>query len=196
MTSAPFVSDAFSQVSNRRKRAQPPEYRDPPDLTRLGALVFMHLGCLGVFWVGFSPIAFSLAALFYFTRAFALTAFYHRYFSHRAFKTSRWFQFAGAFLGSTAMQKGPLWWAAHHRDHHRFADREGDVHSPHVHGFSWSHMGWFLTRANNELRSALVRDWLKYPELRYLDRYAAFVALVFAAGLYALGEILRSVGPV
>jgi stearoyl-CoA desaturase (Delta-9 desaturase) len=129
------------------------------------------------------------------TRAFGLTAFYHRYFSHRAFKTSRWFQFSGAFLGCMALQKGPLWWAAHHRDHHRCADSEGDVHSPHVHGFSWAHMGWFLTPANNELRSVLVRDWLKFPELRYLDRYAAVVAVFFAVGLYALGEVLSSVSP-
>ena len=128
-------------------------------------------------------------------RAFGLTAFYHRYFSHRAFKTSRSFQFLVVLLGCTAMQKGPLWWAAHHRDHHRYADREPDVHSPRVHGFSWAHMGWFLTPANNKLRASLVRDWLKFPELKHLDRAAPLVALAFAAGLYAFGELLRRVAP-
>ena len=171
------------------------EAREKPDLLRLAALVFMHAGCLGVCWAGFSPTALALAAFFYLTRAFALTAFYHRYFSHRAFKTSRWLQFLGAVLGSTAMQKGPLWWAAHHRDHHRCADSEGDVHSPQVHSFAWAHMGWFLTPRNNELRETLVRDWLRFPELRWVDRYAAVIAVLFAAGLYALGEMLHSKMP-
>ncbi len=171
------------------------EPRDRPDFIRVSALVFMHVGCLGVLWVGVSRVALALAAFFYLTRAFGLTAFYHRYFSHRAFRTSRWFQFLGALLGCTALQKGPLWWAAHHRVHHRFADSEGDVHSPHVHGFAWAHFGWFLTPANNELRANLVRDWLKFPELRYLDRYAAAIALLFALMLYGGGEIVSSVFP-
>jgi stearoyl-CoA desaturase (Delta-9 desaturase) len=169
--------------------------RERPDWLRLGALAFMYVGCIGLLWVGWSWTAIALAGLLYVIRAFGLTAFYHRYFSHRAFKTSRWFQFAGATLGCTALQKGPLWWAAHHRDHHRLSDREGDVHSPHVHGILWAHMGWFLTPRNNELRSRLVRDWLRFPELRWLERGAPFVAVVFGAALYGVGELLRLVAP-
>ena len=146
-------------------------------------------------WVGHSPTALSLAAFLYVARTFGLTAFFHRYFAHRAFKTSRWFQFAGALLGTTALQKGPLWWAAHHRDHHRFADSEGDVHSPHLHGFAYSHMGWFLTRRNNELRESLVRDWIAFPELRWLDRLTPLVALTFVACVFFLGETLRLFAP-
>jgi stearoyl-CoA desaturase (delta-9 desaturase) len=170
--------------------AAPPDVRDKPDWLRLLALVSMHAGCLAVLWVGWSWTAVNLAALSYVGRAFGLTGFYHRYFSHRAFKTSRWFQFAGALLGCLALQKGPLWWAAHHREHHRSSDREGDVHSPHVHGFLWAHMGWFLTPRNNELRADLVRDWLKFPELGWLDRCAPVVAVLFAAAVYGLGELL------
>jgi len=155
----------------------------------------MHAGCLAVLWVGWSWTAVGLAALLYLSRAFGLTAFYHRYFSHRAFKTSRWFQFVGGVLGCLALQKGPLWWAAHHREHHRSSDREGDVHSPHVHGFIWAHMGWFLTPRNNELRAGLIRDWLKFPELRWLDRCAPLVALLFAATVYGLGELLHALMP-
>ncbi len=195
MTSASIASKAPAQVCSPADEAPAPGPRDKPDFLRLAALVFMHAGCLGVFWVGYSPAAFTLAVVFYLTRAFGLTAFYHRYFSHRAFKTSRWFQFVGALLGCAAMQKGPLWWAAHHRDHHRFADADGDVHSPHIHGFSWAHMGWFLTPSNNDLRSSLVRDWLRFPELRLVDRYAAAVALLVALGLYVLGEILHAALP-
>ena len=145
MISAAPAMGAPSQVSIPGAPLRLHESRERPDPFRLAALAFMHVGCLGVFWVGFSPTALAFAAFLYLIRAFGLTAFYHRYFSHRAFKTSRWFQFLGAVLGCTALQKGPLWWAAHHRDHHRFADREGDVHSPHVHGFAWAHIGWFLT---------------------------------------------------
>ena len=164
--------------------------RDKPDWLRLGALVFMHAGCLAVLWVGWSWTAVGLAAMLYLCRAFGLTGFYHRYFSHRAFKTSRWFQFVGALLGCLALQKGPLWWAAHHREHHRSSDHEGDVHSPHVHGFVWAHMGWFLTPRNNELRADLVRDWMKFPELRLLDRFAPLLAILFAVSVYGLGERL------
>jgi len=163
---------------------------DRPDWLRLSALAFMHLGCLGAIWTGWSWTAVTLAAVLYLVRAFGLTAFYHRYFAHRTFKTSRWFQFAGAALGCLALQKGPLWWAAHHREHHRSSDREGDVHSPHVHGFLWAHMGWFLSPRNNELRWELIRDWLKFPELRLLDRFAPLVAVLYGALLYGLGEWL------
>jgi stearoyl-CoA desaturase (delta-9 desaturase) len=161
----------------------------------VATLALMHVGCLGVFWVSWSWVAVVLAVLLYLARAFGLTAFYHRYFSHRAFKTSRWLQFGGALLGCMALQKGPLWWAAHHREHHRRSDREGDAHSPHVHGFIWAHMGWFLTPRNNELRLGLVRDWLRFPELRWLDRCAPAVALLFGAGLFGLGEMLQYYWP-
>jgi len=185
----------FVRSSAGRDPVSPSAAQDRPDWLRLAALVFMHAGCLAVFWVGWSLTAVVLAAVFYVARAFGLTAFYHRYFSHRAFRTSRWLQFVGALLGCFALQKGPLWWAAHHREHHRRSDRDGDVHSPHVHGVVWAHMGWFLTPRNNELRADLVRDWLNYPELRWLDRYALAIAPPFALGTFALGELLEFVAP-
>ncbi|HVX61731.1 MAG TPA: acyl-CoA desaturase [Pirellulales bacterium] len=155
----------------------------------------MHAGCLLALWTGSSATAVSLAVVLYLARAFGLTAFYHRYFAHRAFKTTRWFQFVGAVLGCLALQKGPLWWAAHHRVHHCRSDRPGDVHSPRVHGFIWAHLGWFLTPANNELRTETIRDFAKFPELRWLDRHAVLIALPLAALLYALGEALASFTP-
>jgi len=170
-------------------------HSDRPDPLRLVALIVMHVGCLGVFWVGWSPIAVVIALVLYVARAFGLTAFYHRYFSHRAFKTSRAVQFFGGLLGCLALQKGPLWWAAHHREHHRSSDHEGDVHSPHVHRVLWAHMGWFLTPENNKLQSNLVRDWLRYPELRWLDRAAPLVAVGYALALGAFGALLKQFAP-
>jgi stearoyl-CoA desaturase (delta-9 desaturase) len=174
-----------------RPPRRPIDCRDQIAWSNAATLALMHLGCLGVFWVGWSPTAVGLASLSYVIRAFGLTAFYHRYFSHRAFRTSRWFQFVGALLGCLALQKGPLWWAAHHRNHHRHSDREPDVHSPRVHGIVWAHLGWFLTPRNNDLRTESIRDWLRFPELVLLDRFAPLVAVAYAAVLWIFGEVLR-----
>ncbi|MCA9130350.1 MAG: acyl-CoA desaturase [Planctomycetales bacterium] len=158
--------------------------------TRLIGLIFMHLGCLGLLWVSWSATCIALAIGMYLLRAFALTAFYHRYFSHRAFKTSRWFQFCGALLGLTALQKGPLWWAAHHRHHHRQSDASHDVHSPIAHGFLWAHLGWIVSKSNSNVRLELIKDWLRFPELRWLERNSILVAAIFAGLVYGAGELL------
>src|SRR5262249_51674604 len=118
---------------------------------------------------------------------FAITGFYHRYFSHRTFKTSRWGQFLFALLGVCAVQRGPLWWAAHHRHHHRYSDREQDIHSPAQHGFLWSHMGWFSSRAHFPTNLNTVADLAKFPELRLLDRSDVLIAILLAISLYLLG---------
>ena len=111
------------------------------DWLRVIPFIGMHLACLGVVWVGFSWIALFVAIALYALRMFALTGFYHRYFSHKAFKTSRVVQFLVAMIGAMCVQRGPLWWAAHHRNHHRHADTQADIHSPVQRGFWWSHMG-------------------------------------------------------
>ena len=115
------------------------------DWARVVPFLLMHLACLAVFWVGFSWAALSAAISLYVLRMFAITGFYHRYFSHRTFKTSRVGQFLFGLLGASAVQRGPIWWAAHHRHHHVHSDKPEDVHSPAQHGFFWSHMGWFMS---------------------------------------------------
>src|SRR3990170_822906 len=117
------------------------------DLACVSPYIAIHLGCLLVFVVGWSWIAVGIAWLLYLVRMFAITGFYHRYFSHRTFCASRPVQFAMAVLGNSCVQKGPLWWAAHHRIHHRVADQPEDIHSPVRHGLFWSHIGWILSRS-------------------------------------------------
>jgi len=158
------------------------------DWARLLPFIGLHLGCLGVLWVGVSTTAVLVAVALYALRMFAITGFYHRYFSHNAFRTSRAAQLVFAVLGAAAVQRGPLWWASHHRHHHANSDRAADAHSPLQHGFLWSHMGWFLARENFATRTALVADLARYPELRFLDRYDALVPLLLALSLYAAGE--------
>jgi len=160
------------------------------DWLRVIPFLLLHLSCLGVIWVGWSWTALVFAASFYALRMFAITAFYHRYFSHRSFQTSRLVQFVFALLGSSAIQRGPIWWASHHREHHRHSDEEGDVHSPRRHGFWWSHVGWIMARGNFRPRLDLVRDLTRYPELRFLDRFDVLVPVLLIPLIYWLGEAL------
>jgi len=169
--------------------------RDRIDWARVLPFVGMHAACLAVFWVGVSPVAVGVALALYLLRMFAITGFYHRYFSHRSFKTSRVTQFGFAVLGAAAVQRGPIWWAAHHRHHHAHSDKAEDVHSPRQRGFLWSHMGWFLSRRHFAPDLGRVRDLLKFPELRWLDRFDILVPFVLAVGLLALGSWLGHTWP-
>ena len=165
------------------------------DWPRVVPFVLLHLGCLAVIWTGWSPFAVGTAVALYAIRMFAITAFYHRYFSHRAFRTSRFWQFVFAVIGAAAVQRGPLWWAAHHRHHHAHSDRPEDSHSALQDGFLWSHMGWFLARQNFPTRSHLVRDLARYPELRWLDRYDIAVPTALFLALWGLGAWLEAAHP-
>jgi stearoyl-CoA desaturase (delta-9 desaturase) len=165
------------------------------DWLRTLPFVGLHLACLAVLWVGSSPTAVWIALGLYAIRMFAITGFYHRYFSHRAFRTSRPAQFVFALLGASAVQRGPLWWASQHRHHHAHADDEQDAHSPSRHGLLWSHLGWFLSRANFRTRSECVRDWARFPELRFLDRWDVLVPVLLACSLFLTGEILERAAP-
>jgi stearoyl-CoA desaturase (delta-9 desaturase) len=116
---------------------------------------------------------------------FAVTAGYHRYFAHRTFKTSRAFQFVLALLAMSSAQQGVLWWAAHHRNHHKYSDEPRDVHSPVQYGFWYSHMGWI--GQNKATHVDRIKDFAKYPELRFLDRFDLSVAVAWGAVLYLIG---------
>jgi stearoyl-CoA desaturase (delta-9 desaturase) len=158
------------------------------DWLRVAPFIGMHVACLGVFWVGCSRFALWTALALYAIRMFALTGFYHRYFSHKAFKTTRPVQFLFALIGAACVQRGPLWWAAHHRDHHRNADTEHDIHSPLRRGFLWSHMGWFLTPRGFRTHWESIPDLRRSPELRWLDRFDIFVPVLLATALFFAGR--------
>ena len=168
---------------------------DRVDWFRIIPFIAMHLMCFGVIWVGWSPIAVGVAAALYAIRMFAITGFYHRYFSHRSFKTSRFCQFLFAVLGNSAAQRGPLWWASHHRNHHRVSDQESDVHSPHRHSFLWSHVGWITSRSNYATKLQAVPDLAKFPELRLIERFEMVVPVMLGAAMYGLGSVLSARAP-
>jgi stearoyl-CoA desaturase (delta-9 desaturase) len=171
------------------------ETDDRVDWPRIIPFVLMHAVCLAVIWVGVSPVALIVATTLYFVRMFAITGFYHRYFSHRSFKTSRAGQFIFGVLGASAVQRGPVWWAAHHRHHHAHSDRKPDVHSPIQHGFVRSHMGWFLSKKGFVPELKQVRDLLQFPELRWLDRFDILVPVALAFLVFLLGGLLHRFAP-
>jgi stearoyl-CoA desaturase (delta-9 desaturase) len=172
--------------------------REKPERIELGRcipFVILHLGCLGVIWTGWSWTAVGVAVALYFLRMFAVTGFYHRYFCHRAYRTSRLGQFIFGVIGLTAVQRGPLWWAAVHRHHHAHSDEEHDAHSPHQKGFLWSHIGWLTSSRNFPTDYRLVRDLVKYPELRFLNRFDLIGPLLLVVLLAMLGIALQAFAP-
>jgi stearoyl-CoA desaturase (Delta-9 desaturase) len=174
------------------------EGESPPqgfDWKRTVPYVILHLGCLLVLWSGWSWCAVGVATVLYFLRMFAITAFYHRYFSHRSYRTSRIMQFLFAVLGNSSMQRGPLWWAATHRHHHSHSDEETDKHSPRQHGFMGSHLGWLWHSENFPTDYSLIPDLAKFPELVFLNKRDYVVPLLMGIGLWSLGSYLQTHAP-
>ena len=131
----------------------------------------VHLACFAAVWTGITWEALALCAALYWVRIFAIGAGYHRYFSHRAYATSRAFQCVLAVLSQSTAQKSVLWWAAKHRHHHLFSDTEHDVHSPRHRGFVYSHLGWIFARIHDKADLTKVADLACYPELMWLHRH-------------------------
>lgn len=149
--------------------------------------VLVHLACLLVFFVETTWSAIAVCLGLFWLRMFATTAGYHRYFSHRSYRTGRVFQFILALLGTLAVQKGVLWWASNHRRHHKYSDLEGDVHSPTLRGFWWSHVGWILSSDHEETDYKRIPDLVKYPELVWLNEHYLVPVVALAAGLFLAG---------
>src|SRR5712691_10483887 len=150
----------------------------------------VQASALLVFAVPFSWPLVGLWAASHFLRAIGLTLAFHRYLAHRSFQMNRAARFVWAFFGTAAMQKGPLWWAGHHVNHHRYADRDGDPHSPAISGFYYAHIGWFLNDAKHdrlEPTNPVVRDFSKAPELAWLERCYWAPPLAFAVALFLIG---------
>jgi stearoyl-CoA desaturase (delta-9 desaturase) len=150
----------------------------------------VQVSALSIFVVPFTWPMLGLWAVAHFSRAIGLTLAFHRYFAHRSFKMSRAPQFFWALLGTAAMQKGPLWWAGHHITHHKYSDRDGDPHSPHVSGFYHAHIGWFTSdvRYNKiEPTNPVVRDFSRFPELRILDTHYWAPPAAWALAMFAIG---------
>ena len=143
-----------------------------------------HIFCFAAIWTGVPLEAVALGVFLWAIRMFGVTAGYHRYFSHRTYKMGRVMQFLMALLAQTSMQRGVLWWAAHHRHHHKHSDEPEDVHSVRQDGFFWSHVGWVISPQWRDTDIDRVKDLARYPELRFLNKHAHIPALLMALGTY------------
>jgi stearoyl-CoA desaturase (delta-9 desaturase) len=161
----------------------------PEHLFNLAGIAAMHFGAGVAIYMGARAIDVALAVGFYVLRMFVVTGGYHRYFSHRTYKTSRAFQFFLALVGTMTVQKGPLWWAAVHRRHHRESDGPNDVHSPIQRGFWYSHIGWVLSDEHEKYSPNEVKDLYKYPELRWLTRWHVVPVLSYLGLTIAIGGL-------
>lgn len=163
---------------------------ETPALSRqwgFSSLYIFHLIPLAALFTHVTFFDWALCIALYFVRMFFVTAGYHRYFSHRSFKTSRVFQFVLAFMAQTSAQKGILWWAYTHREHHKHSDTPKDPHSAKIYGFWYSHLGWITAKQHKITRLEQVKDLAKYPELRFLNQYYLLPPLVLAVGAYLWG---------
>ena len=129
-----------------------------------------------------------LALVMHHVRFFGISVVLHRYFSHKAFRTSRTFQFILALVGSLTLIRGPIRFAAAHRYHHRHSDTPQDLHSPR-HGFLWSYVGWLMSDAFVTVASQEAKDLRRFPELVWLDRFYWLPAVLVFDLLYTLGGL-------
>lgn len=163
---------------------------------RLGVpFLLVHLACIAAFFVGFSPIDLGILVATYVPRIIGITVFYHRGLSHRAFTMPRLVRAGGAALGASAAQRGPLWWTAHHRVHHRYTDRPGDPHSPVTDSFLYSHVLWIFAPKNNATLIDEVPDLAQYRELRLMDRFHHVIPAVLAVAVFFAGVAVSHVDP-
>ncbi len=149
--------------------------------------ILLHLSAVAVFFVPATWPALGLCAWNCFWRMFGITAVYHRYLSHRSYKTSRLFQLALAWLACSALQRGPLWWAGHHRVHHRHSDTPQDPHSPYETSFWWAHVGWILSPEHDATTEEVKKEYERYPELGWLDRWHWAPGICLAVACYLVG---------
>ena len=186
-----IIDSDFFPGGAEAARNQPEKF----EFKRSVPFIILHVGCLGVIWTGWSWTAVGVAAALYFIRMFAITGIYHRYFCHRGYQTSRPVQFLFGLIGLTAVQRGPLWWAAVHRHHHAHSDEPADAHSPVTKGFLWSHVGWLTSSRNFPTDYRMVRDLQKFPELVFLNRFDLIGPLLLLVFLAALGSALQEFAP-
>jgi stearoyl-CoA desaturase (delta-9 desaturase) len=146
----------------------------------------IHVACLAAFFTGVTVTSIVLCLGLFWARMFFITAGYHRYFAHKSYKLGRVSQFVMAFGAETSAQKGALWWAAHHRDHHRFSDTDKDIHSPRK-GFWWSHVGWILCDRYGPTKYDGIKDFARYPELVWLNKHDWIAPWSLAVVCYLIG---------
>jgi stearoyl-CoA desaturase (Delta-9 desaturase) len=135
-----------------------------------GALIPL-VGTLVAVWLAWhrilTPRDIALFVGMWLPISLGITIGFHRYLTHRGFRTSGPVKVILLVLGSMAVQGPPIDWVANHRKHHALADRQGDPHSP-LEGFFHAHIGW--------LWSAQPADPQRYARDLLADRTVVVVS--------------------
>ncbi len=163
------------------------QVRKKPSYIYEAEFILLHLLPLAMIWTGATLFDWIVCITLYWVRMFFVTGGYHRYFSHRTYSTSRAFQFFLAFAAETSVQKGALWWAAHHRHHHKHSDTPEDPHSMKLYGFWYSHVGWILGPDYKKTEFKAIKDFAKFPELVWLNRFYIIPPIVLGTAVMLLG---------
>lgn len=171
----------------RLERVPAAEDQRAKPLQSLPFLVTHVAAVVGILLVPPTATSLLLCVFMLYARVIGITMGYHRYFAHRSFRTSRVFQLILALWATSSAQKGVLWWAGHHRNHHRYSDRPEDPHSPARRGFLFSHVGWIMAKRNERTPIEVIKDMARYPELRWLDRHYYVPTAVLAVSCFLLG---------
>jgi stearoyl-CoA desaturase (delta-9 desaturase) len=168
------------------------ELRQGPKLKSITQFAVFHLVPLFALMTGATSFDWWLCLGMYYFRMFWITGGYHRYFSHKTYKTSRWFQFLIAFFAESSVQKGVLWWGAHHRHHHKTSDTPADPHSMKIYGFWYSHIGWISGPEYKETDFKAIQDYAKFPEIRWIDKHYTFPVFVTMFAVLIVGGFVNS----
>lgn len=185
-------AENFNAMSEKEKVTV--EKRGKPQLKQEIGFIILHLIPVLGFWTGATMFDWMLCIALYFVRMFWVTGGYHRYFAHRSYQTSRFFQFIIAFMAQTSLQKGALWWASHHRVHHRTSDTPKDPHSMKLYGFWYSHIGWIMGPDYKITDYKIINDYAKYPELVWLNKYHLIPPFMLALGVWMVGAVVNTGG--
>ena len=181
----------ITNVLNSPRESSDPKRQKILAITYFFVMVSFHIACLFAFSTGVTWTAFIIFFLSYAMKAIGITAGFHRYFSHRSFKTNRLFQFILGFFGTTAVQGGVLWWSSHHRAHHKYSDKKEDIHSPVAYGFFHSHLGWMWSKECFQEAGIRCKDFARFKEIKFLNKYYAPLIVFQAGAFYLLGEVLK-----
>lgn len=186
------LSSQAVDIQSAKNAPSPSPFISQPRLSReidwVGSIPFftVHAIALGILvFADWSLGAWGICLGSYVLRMFGITGGFHRYFSHKTYQTSRFFQFILAFIGGASAQKGALWWAHHHRHHHQHSDDVHDIHSPVQDSFFWSHLGWILSDNSGETDYSKIKDFAKFPELKFINEQHWIPPVAYSLMLYA-----------
>ncbi len=145
-----------------------------------------HAALVALLFVGSLHDWLITLFVYFLTGCLGMSMTYHRLLSHKSWQAPRWFMKAGTLLAAIGLTGSPLAWCAVHRDHHRFADRAQDPHSPYQQ--PWWRVQFLSMFFRPNLRQ--VPDLLADPFLRFVHRRYLWIQVVYATALWILDPFL------